>query len=83
LFIGDSRAFRRQVPDSFFALDSEEDGTEVAVVACPCGSEPRVPLSRCVECDCERFYLAITGRVLVANSPQDRESTEPPTGVVD
>jgi hypothetical protein len=83
LFVGSNPAFRRRVPDEFFTLDVEEDGTEVAVVACPCGSEPRVPLARCTACSCERFYLALGKRVLVANSPQDRVGSEQPTSVVD
>lgn len=70
-------AFKVTVPDSYISLDVEEDGTEVVVVACPCGFTPRVPIARVAECECERFYLATGNRVLVANSP------EQPTPVVD
>lgn len=74
LVAGPNRAFARRVPDSFFTLDAEEDGTQVAVVACPCGQAPRIPFARCVECTCERFYLALRDRVLVANSPESTTS---------
>lgn len=68
-----AKAFERKVPDEFISFDTEEDGTEVVVIACPCGETPRVRLTTCHECKCERFYLATKASVRVANSPQDRK----------
>ena len=79
LVAGPERAFKRQVPDQFFSFDTDADGYPVAVVACPCGETPEVPISRCVECECGRFYFGVGARVLVANSPQDREAETPVT----
>jgi len=87
LVAGEDRAFDRRVPDSFFSEDVEDDGTAVRVIACPCGEEPRVPIARCLECSCGRFYLAVSTSVMVANGPlsraPDSPDTEQPTGVVD
>lgn len=65
--------FNTRVPDQFFAFEVE-DGTAVAVIACPCGEEPKVPIGSCTECTCERFYLATATSARVANSPVHRES---------
>lgn len=77
LVAGPERAFRRTVPQSFWTLDTDDEGAAVALVSCPCGETPEVPISRVVECQCERFYFALVSRVLVANSPQDREPETP------
>lgn len=62
--------FDRKVPDEFWSVDALEDRTPVAVIACPCGKEPIIPLGSCVECDCERFYLYLGSTIRVANSPR-------------
>lgn len=73
--------FGREVPPEFLS-DDVQDGVPGAVVACPCGGEPFVAITKVVECECERFYLNLGKCVKVANSPQDRDEAEPPTGVV-
>lgn len=69
--------FSREVPDDFFTLDTLDDGTPVAVIACPCGETPMPVSGGMAECECERFYLNLGSRIKVANSPQDREAAEP------
>jgi hypothetical protein len=59
----------RSIPDDFFTLDVNEEGYTEAVIACPCGETPTVEIGRLVECACERFFLNMGVRVLVANSP--------------
>jgi hypothetical protein len=81
LIHGPNPAFDRRVPPEFWASDTDEDRAPVAVVACPCGEEPRPRVTQCVECECGRFYLATGNSVLVANSP--RPLPEDPTPVVD
>lgn len=60
--------FSRTVPDDMWAEDVDEEFTveekptlirrrSVAVMACPCGAEPRIPLGNFVVCECDRAYL--------------------------
>lgn len=58
--------YDKRVPDEFFSLDRDDD-EQVAVIACPCGDTPRVPVGGVRGCDgCDRSFV-FTGRdVLVA-----------------
>lgn len=74
------RYFDRKVPASAQADDIDPEGVPIVMIACPCGFEPIVPVSKCVECPgdgCGRFYLNAGQRVLCANSPQSEHRVEP------
>lgn len=58
----------RTVPTEFWATDID-DGETVAVVACPCGHEPRIPELKILKCECERFYFYGIGGVWSLNTP--------------
>lgn len=59
----------RVVPPEFWSADVEEDGTTVAIVACPCGHEPRVPELKILACECERFYFHAVESLWALNGP--------------
>jgi hypothetical protein len=71
--------FGRKVPDEFFSLDrnDEDDEEPIAVVACPCGGTPQVPVDGVRGCDgCARIFV-FTGRdVLVADGDGEGPSTD-------
>jgi hypothetical protein len=50
---------RRQVPEEFVSHDTDEDGRPVAVVACPCGETPAVPVAGLQACNCRRVFANI------------------------
>lgn len=58
-----------EIPEAFWALDVNADGFSEAVVACPCGQEPRVELGTVRQCACDRFFAFLGTVVMVANSP--------------
>jgi hypothetical protein len=62
----------KPIPDEFWSNDVNSEGYTAAVIACPCGEEPTVEVGSLAECQCERFFLNLGARVLVANSPADR-----------
>lgn len=63
------------VPANFWALDANSEGNSVAVVACPCRSEPRVEAGCLASCGCGRYYFFAIDRVLVFNSPKGRDAS--------
>lgn len=69
-------AFDHTVPDSFWNRDVDEDGDDVAVIACPCGEEPTCVLNRTVECECGRFYMFL-GREVRVHRPEDVDAGLP------
>lgn len=68
--------FDQDVPDDFWTVESYADGLRVMSVACPCGETPSVPETKCVECDCGRFYLNLGERIKVAR-PEDVPAAVP------
>lgn len=65
------------IPDAFWSSDVD-DGDEVAVVSCPCGEEPRVPLNSMRACECSRVFFHAGRDVRAANRPgQYTDSKEP------
>jgi hypothetical protein len=71
----------RMVPAEFWAQDVNEDGTVVAVVACPCREEPRVPELALVQCACQRCYFHGVKEVWSLNVPSSQTDESPPEGV--
>lgn len=66
-----------QIPGEFWTQDLGDDGYTEAVIACPCGMQPRVEIG-CMEiCACERAFLYAGTAVLVANSPKAKRPQEP------
>lgn len=70
--------YEQTIPDDFWAEDVDEQGDEIAVVACPCGEEPIVYPMRSVECACGRFYLHTIKHVRVYR-PEGVEAGLPET----
>jgi hypothetical protein len=65
----------KQVPPNFWTRDGDS-----AIVACPCGAEPAVPLEGTVECageDCGRWFLFTGDHVHAANAEAIAAGTEP------
>lgn len=54
----------KRVPGEFWQLDADE-----AIVACPCGVEPRIRIDGVVECDCARLF-AFDGDQVHARPPE-------------
>lgn len=49
------------VPSEYWALDADDAGEQIAVISCPCGHSPTIPLLEApIKCECER-YFAFTG----------------------
>lgn len=66
--------FNTIVPEDFWTRD-EESGELIAVVACPCGEEPKVGVAQTAECACGRFFLGMGDEVRVFNpNAQDSRS---------
>lgn len=63
--------FRDSVPDEMWSQDAEEDGTPVAVIACPCGEQHVAPFCRITATDCGRFFANFGKRVKVARLPEE------------
>lgn len=62
----------QEIPGEFWVADVEDDKTSVAVVACPCGEEPRVAENQSHQCPCGRFYLNASGEsAYVTNTPKE------------
>src|SRR4051812_37320745 len=61
-----------EVPSDFWRMDVSEEGFSVAVIACPCGSEPVVEVGCLQSCECERYFYFAIDKVLVFNSPKTR-----------
>jgi hypothetical protein len=66
----------RDIPEDFWALDVNDEGYSEAAISCPCGATPRVELGTLQECSCERFFLFVGTKVMVANSPASRQRAE-------
>lgn len=76
-FPGFLAQFKKRVPDEFVSLDRDEDTEEMlAVVACPCGGTPKVPVGGIRGCDCERVFVYTGQIVLVAKGDGQGPSTE-------
>lgn len=69
----------RVVPSEFWAADVTDDGVEIAVVACPCGHSPQVPVLELVACDCQRFYFHGSAEVWSLNVPSPSNESPPET----
>lgn len=74
---GLAQQFSRIVPGDFWSRDIDEDGNEVALIACPCGEQPELHPANMMVCECERCYLNLGDEIRVANSPKP----VPPTTV--
>lgn len=62
----------QEIPDRFWSPppeDSGEDPRRVAIVSCPCGETPNVPVAEIRECGCGRFYSFLGRKVKVACGP--------------
>lgn len=69
--------FTGRVPDEFYSLDRDEDDDDpMAVIACPCGGTPSVPVGQIRGCDCERVFIYTGREVLVAKGDGQGPSTE-------
>lgn len=66
----------RSVPAEFWSSDTEEDGTEIGLVSCPCGAIPRLELLAIVDCECQRTYFHGVKEIWSLNVPSGRESGE-------
>lgn len=67
----------KKIPGEFWAQDVTDAGVQLAVVSCPCGSQPEIELAQLTECECHRFFM-FTGRdVMAANRPKQYGSDEP------
>jgi hypothetical protein len=75
-------AFDRVVPGSFWNADVDDDGDQIAVIACPCGEEPSLAINRTVECDCGRYYMNLGTEVRVYR-PEEVEAGLPPRDTVE
>jgi hypothetical protein len=64
------KLFTGQVPEEFWTQAEEtSEGERVAVVACPCGEEPKVAQNRTAICpgeDCGRVFLLLGEEIRVA-----------------
>lgn len=87
-FIAELGVPLREIPAEFWALDADEAGEPVAMVACPCGHAPSVPKHVApVECQarrpstCPRYFFFDGGNVYAFNSPPKREPGDGPTQV--
>lgn len=59
------------VPENFWTQDVDDQGHPVAVVACPCGEEPRPGLGTYpAECRCQRWFFYTGTAVFALNSPR-------------
>lgn len=47
------------VPEEFVSHDADEEGRPLAVVACPCGESPVVPLAGLRACNCRRVFANV------------------------
>jgi hypothetical protein len=69
--------FDVEVPPDFWSEDVEAERS-VAIVACPCGQEPHVPLHRTEFCSgCNRVFWYLGDRIKVARNPDAEPSEEP------
>jgi hypothetical protein len=59
-----------RIPDEFWQEDVTFERVSFAVIACPCGVEPRVEAGRTLQCTCERVFFFSGQAVMVANSPK-------------
>lgn len=62
----------RAIPDHYWSPppeDSGEDPRRIAIVNCPCGETPNVPIADLRECACGRFYTFLGKQVQVALGP--------------
>lgn len=75
LFPGFAQQFDGEVPSEFWTEDLSEDGTSVAVIACPCGATPGVLQNATAICEgegCGRVFMRIADRIQVARyEPED------------
>jgi hypothetical protein len=66
---GYARLFTGVVPEEFWTQEEEtSEGERVAVVACPCGAEPKVAQNRTAICpgECGRVFLLLGETIKVA-----------------
>lgn len=69
LWPGYVQQFDGEVPEEFWTQEEETElGERVAVVACPCGSEPRVEQNRTAICpgECGRAFMLVGEKIKVA-----------------
>lgn len=71
--------FDKEVPEAFWALDVDSDGSEVLLVSCPCGQDPvpRLRLNELTQCpgeSCGRTFAWLGNVVRVAGSPKPADS---------
>lgn len=71
-------AFKSDVPDNFWAAETDEESFPIGVVSCPCGEAPRIYPGECEECGCGRFYL-YTSKYMKVFRPDDVEAGVPQT----
>lgn len=75
--------FDKEVPGEYWAEDIEAAKT-TAIVSCPCGQEPHVPLHTTEFCPgCDRVYLNLGDTLRVARNPDvepEEKTGEEPAG---
>lgn len=72
--------FNREVPSEFWNEDVEA-ARSIAVVACPCGSEPHVKLHSTEFCEsCDRVFWYLGDKLLVARDPSRADEHDPSPG---
>lgn len=69
--------FRTVVPEEFVSADADLDSNPLAVVACPCGESPAMPVAGSKACNCRRVFLNLGTEVRVWRPPLTDEEYAP------